>query len=140
MNYDEVLRIFRKVAIEFNDIEDDIVKGWIEISSPLVSKRRFRKLWAQALALLTAHRMKMSGIGKDKEDDPLGDLNDINIANMIRVGNVSEGGVSIGLNNNLAQLMENDAEYALTIYGIQFKTLIRMLMSITSAGESRGRP
>lgn len=139
MDFAPVLRVFRMVAPEFKDVADETVNDWIELCSPFVSQRRFRKFWAKALALLTAHRMKLAGVGENLEDDPLADISKISIAGLMRVGSFSEGSVSIGLNANVAAFADSDSEYGLTVYGVQFKNLIRMLMSITSAGERRGR-
>ena len=82
--------------------------------------------------------MKLAGVGIDPGDDPIGDVENIGIGNLMRVGNYSEGQTSVAFNGNITQFTESDAEYALTPYGVQFLRLRRMLMSITSAGESRG--
>ena len=134
-----VLRIFRMVAPEFRDIKDKQVKEWMELCSPLVSQRRFGRLHDKALAFLTAHRMKMAAVGVEQRDDPLHDIGNISMGNLMRVGSLSEGSVSVGFNTNTAQFADVGAEYALTVYGVQFNNLKRMLMSITSAGEGVGR-
>ena len=140
MDYAKVLSIFRIVAVEFKNITDDVVTAWIELTSPLVGQRRFRNLWAQALALYTAHRMKMANVGVDIADDPLADVGGIGVGNLMRVANYSEGEVSLGFNTNIAQYTETDAELALTQYGIQYLSLRRMrIMPITSAGEPNAR-
>lgn len=136
MNYASVLKIFRIIATEFNAVADDVVMAWIELTSPLVSKRRFTNLWAQALALYTAHRMKMANVGVTSGDDPLADVGSIGVGNLMRVTNFSEGEVSVGFNQNTGQYTETDAELALTPYGIQYLTLRRMrTIPIVSAGE-----
>ena len=140
MDYSRVLAIFRLVATEFNAITDDVVTAWIELTAPLISKRRFMNLWAQALALLTAHRMKMSNAGVADGDDPLQDVGGIGVGNLMRVGNFSEGEVSIGFNQNFVQYTETNAELALTPYGVQYLSLRRMrIVPITSAGEPNVR-
>jgi len=140
MDYAPVLKIFRIIAVEFAGIADDDVIAWIELTSPLISKRRFKNLWAQALALYTAHRMKMANVGVASEDDPLADVSGINVGNLMRVANYSEGEVSLGFNTNIGQYTETDAELALTVYGIQYLSLRRMrIVPIVSAGEPNAR-
>ena len=140
MDYSQVLKIFRIVATEFAGIDDETVTAWIELTSPLISKRRFLHLWAQALALYTAHRMKMANVGVAAVDDPLADVGGIGVGNLMRVANYSEGEVSLGFNNNIGQYTETNAELALTPYGIQYLSLRRMrIMPIVSAGEPNAR-
>jgi hypothetical protein len=134
------LEIFRLVATEFGGITDDAVEVWIELTKPLVSKRRFRNLWSQAVALLAAHRMKMANAGTADGLDPMGDVGSIGVGNIMRVANYSEGETSIGFNGNIAQYTETNAELALTPYGVQYLSLRRMrIMAITSAGEPNAR-
>ena len=138
MDFAPVLKIFRIVAAEFAAIIDNDVLAWIELTSPLVGKRRFLNLWAQALALLTAHRMKMAKVGVDP--NAVSGSADIGAVRMMGVANYSEGEVSIGFDTNLASLTGADAELALTPYGIQYLSLRRMrIVSIVSAGEPNAR-
>ena len=140
MDITPVLKIFRIVAAEFSAVSDDDVTAWIELTAPLISKRRFMNLWAQALALLTAHRMKMANAGVTDGGDPLQDVGGIGVGNLMRVANYSEGEVSIGFNSNISQYTETNAELALTVYGIQYLSLRRMrIVPITSAGEPNAR-
>jgi len=140
MDYSNVLKIFRVVAAEFSAVDDDTVTTWIELTAPLVSRRRFGNVWAQALALLTAHRMKLGNAGAANGSDPFGDVGAVSVGNMMRVASYSEGEVSIGLNSNIAQYTATDAELALTPYGIQFLQLRRMkIIPFVSAGEPNGR-
>lgn len=139
MDFAPVLKIFRIIAAEFSAITDSVVLDWIELTSPLVSKRRFTSLWAQALALLTAHRMKMSNAGVDAAD-ALPGSSEISSVRLMGVANYSEGEVSIGFDTNLASLTGADAELAMTPYGIQYLSLRRMrIVSIVSAGEPNAR-
>ena len=59
----KTLQIVRLVATEFDDLSDETIEGWIDLTKPLISQKVFGKLYEQALALLTAHRLKMSGYG-----------------------------------------------------------------------------
>jgi len=139
MDYAPVLAIFRVVATEFDAMGDDAVAAWIALTDPLVSRRRFGKLWAQALALLAAHRMKMANANATGAD-PLADVGGIGVGNLMRVASYSEGSVSLGFNTNLAQYTATDAELALTVYGIQYLSIRRMrIMPIVSAGEPNAR-
>ncbi len=134
----DVLSVIRLTAPEFASVADDTVQTWISLCKPLVSRRKFGKLWEQALALFTAHRMKLSGVGSTGTD-PLQDINNIGIGGLMRVGSYSEGETSISFNNNLQQYTGNDAEFSLTQYGIQYVSLRRMrIIPIVSAGEYSG--
>ena len=39
------IEIFRLVATEFSSMEDTTVSQWLELTSPLISKRVFGKLY-----------------------------------------------------------------------------------------------
>lgn len=122
------IEIFRLIASEFADLKDETVEKWIELSKPLISAKRFGDTYTQALALLTAHRLKMAGYG-DNSTGTIGDT--------LRVGNYSEGETSIGFTTNQATNLLVDAELTLTSYGLQFLSLRRSrIMSIVSAGEA----
>ena len=139
MDVTPVLNVFGLVAPEFVSITVDVVSQWIELTAPLVSRKRFGRLWTQALALLTAHRMKMANVGVDPTDDALTDVSNIGVGGLMRVTNYSEGETSIGFNTNTSQYASTDAELALTTYGIQYLSLRRRtIMPIVSAGEARG--
>lgn len=123
----EALEIFRMVAQEFEEIEDDEVHKWIELVKPIVSEKRFGKMYNQALALLAAHRLKMAGKG----DNTTGKIDD-----MMRVNSYSEGDISVGYSVSQNVNANVDAEYALTAYGLQYLSLRRLvIVPIISAGE-----
>ena len=123
----DALQVFRRVAPEFFDATDDEVVGWLEMTEPLISKKRFGKLYTQALALLTAHRMKMAGYG----DSTLGSLGDA-----LRVGSYSEGETSVSFSTNQGSNLTVDAELALTTYGLEYLSLRRLvIIPILNAGE-----
>ena len=63
MDGSKALDILRTIAPEFKAVSDEQVQKFLELCVPLVSKSRFGKLFDQALALLAAHRMKLSGLG-----------------------------------------------------------------------------
>ena len=59
----EALDIIRKTMPEFEKVDDDTIKTFISLAEPLISKKRFGKLNEQALAYLSAHKMKLRGLG-----------------------------------------------------------------------------
>lgn len=93
-------------------------------------------LYDQALALLTAHRMKLSGsFDETAEGEGGGSLG--GVATGLRVASYSEGETSISFNNSVSML-EDDAELTLTAYGTQYQTLLRkVIVPIMSSGEAR---
>ena len=99
------IEIFRLIATEFKTVPDESLEKWLELTAPYISKRRFGRLYDQALALLTAHRMKMAGYG----DSSYGTVGDT-----LRVGSFSEGETSIGFTTNQATNLLADGELALT--------------------------
>ena len=124
-----VIEIFRMVATEFKDLDDEKVAAWSELTVPLISKKVFGKLYNQALALLTAHRLKMAGYG----DSTYGTVGD-----MLRIGSYSEGETSVSFTVNQGTNLLVDAELALTQYGLEYLSLRRLVViPIRSAGESR---
>ncbi len=124
----EALQIFRLVAKEFEAISDEEIKTFMELYSDQISKKRFGKSYDKALAYLTAHKLKMSGYG---DIDATG-----NIADSLRVSSYSEGETSISFSTNQGANLQSDAEFALTIYGLEFLTLRRnVIIPIISASE-----
>ena len=123
------IEIFRLIATEFKTVPDESLGKWLELTAPYISKRRFGRLYDQALALLTAHRMKMAGYG----DSSYGTVGDT-----LRVGSFSEGETSIGFTTNQATNLLADGELALTPYGLEYLSLRCMvIIPIRSAGEAK---
>ena len=123
-----VIEIFRLVATEFKALDDDKVMAWSELTAPLISKKVFGKLYDQALALLTAHRLKMAGYG----DSTYGTVGDT-----LRIGSYSEGETSVSFTVNQGTNLLVDAELALTPYGLEYLSLRRLVViPIRSAGEA----
>lgn len=124
----KAIQIFRLVATEFDDLNDETVENWLELTAPMISRKRFGKLYEQALALLTAHRLKLSGYG----DTTLGKVGD-----SLRVGSYSEGETSVSFTVSQATNLLADAELALTPYGLEYLSLRRLvIIPIRSAGEN----
>lgn len=122
------LEIFRLVATEFQEVEDAEVVKWMELAKPFVSKKKFGNTYDHAIAYLTAHKLKMAGKG----DNTMGKVDDA-----LRVSSFSEGDASIGFSVSQGNNMAVDAEYALTIYGLQYLSIRRQrIIPIISAGEN----
>lgn len=125
----EPLRIFRMVGEEFDDVSDEMVELWLEMTIPLVSEKRFGKVYEQALALLTAHRMKLAGFG----DNTFGKVGDT-----LRVGSYSEGETSVSFTPSQQTNLSPDADLALTTYGLKYLALRRMcIIPILASGASK---
>ena len=122
------LEIFRLVAKEFETVSDDEVNGWIALTKPLISKRIFGQVYNQAVSLLTAHRMKVSGSYASSDEVT-------NQTNAFGVSSYSEGDTSVSFNvSNISTA--DDSWYALTSNGLQFLELRRLyIIPIRSAGE-----
>ena len=60
---ERILAVFRKAAPEFSDVADAEVCEWADLARPYISRKRFGRFYEEALALLAAHRMKLSGLG-----------------------------------------------------------------------------
>lgn len=126
----EATEIIRLTAKEFDNVDDETIAKWIEIVRPMVSKKQFGKLYEQALAYLVCHKLKMSGNG----DNPLGDLGTIGVG--FSLGSVSEGGSSISFGASQSSNLAEDAELALTVYGLQYLQLRRsVIVPIHISGE-----
>ena len=137
----DALEIFRIVAGEFSDIPDEDVvdeetgkvtqygvKTFLALYADQISERRFGSSYQKALAYLTAHKLKMNGYG---------DTGAGTIADSLRVGSYSEGETSISYTTGQQRNLQVDAEYALTVYGLEFLTLRRnAIIPIVSAGEA----
>ena len=140
---EEALKILRIVAPEFNSIPDEDtvnedgsitygVKTYMQLWADAVSCRRFGKAYAKALAYLTAHRLKMMDMGDSAGSDGLGSM-----SLGLRIASASEGETSVSFGSGgMASSQDPDADYALTIYGLEFLKLRRgAIIPIVSAGE-----
>ena len=127
----EVLKIIRTTMKEFADVPDEEVEVYISLVEPLVSKKRFGELYSQAIAFVTAHKMKLNGLGKKIGTGTIGDT--------IGLTSVSEGETSVSFSNNQIGNTASDAEYGLTVYGMQFLQLRRgCIVPIISRGVDYG--
>lgn len=138
----DALEIFRMVATEFASMPDEDVKdsdtgkvtnygvrSFIDLYSDQISEKRFGSTYQKALAYLTAHKLKMNGYGDTKNGT---------ISDALRVASFSEGESSISFATSQQTNLQVDAEYALTVYGLEFLTLRRnAVIPIISAGEAK---
>jgi hypothetical protein len=115
---------------EFNNMTDADIEAWDEFVSPFVSKKQFGKLYDRAKALLICHKMKMAGYG----DSSLGELG--KIGNSFVASSVSDGGSSISFANSGANNTQMNAEYGMTVYGMQYLQLLKAV--IVPINISRG--
>ncbi len=118
----EIIETIRLIGREFSSVTDEELGKWIDIVRPMVSSKKFGKLYVQAVAYLVCHKMKMTGLG----ENPLGDIGTIGIG--FAVGSVSEGGSSISFGANQSSNIVTDAELGLTAYGVQYLSLRRMVI------------
>jgi len=128
----EAIDIIRLIGTEFSFMENEVLEQWIEICRPMVSKKQFGKLYEQALAYIVCHKMKLAGNGESPLGEGLGNLSALGFS----VSSVSEGGSSISFGASQSSNLANDAELALTTYGLQYLTLRRMVVvPIHASGE-----
>lgn len=126
--------IIRKTMKEFSDINDEDVHFYISLAEPMISERKFGKLYPQALAYLAAHRMKMAGLGESIGEGMEG----VSAAKMMGIASVSEGNTSVSFFNNQqsGSTTTDDAEYSLTMYGEQFLMIRKkVIVPIVCSGE-----
>jgi hypothetical protein len=122
-----VLQRIRLLAREFEDVPDDTVEQWIEMVSPLISRKVFGKLYDLGVALLAAHNMKLTGLG----DDTYG-----TVAESMRLSSVSEGDSTISFNAAQSPTGSADDVYKTTVYGVQFLNILhRVVIPIHCGGE-----
>ena len=126
----EALELIKATMTEFSEVKEDPINVFLSLAEPLVSQKRFGKLYQQALAYLAAHKMKLAGLGRKNSLGTVGDT--------IGISSVSEGKVSVSFSNSQTGNTTLDSEYGLTVYGMQFLQLRRSCMvTILSAGGIR---
>ena len=59
---DEVLKVFRVIAPEFNNLTDEEVTAMLELFTPMVSKNTFGTKYNLALAYFVAHIIALNGV------------------------------------------------------------------------------
>lgn len=119
---EEVIKYVRVLAKEFDEVPVEEIEILYEMVEPLVDKEKFGKLYNQALALLICHKLKMAGQG----ESVMGGMG--SIANGLTVGSISDGGTSISFSGNAQGDGSAEAEYALTVYGMQYVSLRKLVI------------
>lgn len=110
----EAAQALRMIAPEFGAVEDKIIHGYLNLYSPMVSKRKFADKYILAMAYYTAHKLKMMGLGGGEEEQK-------GIAQNIGVASYAEGDTNISYAvPSAVGTLETDAELSLTAYGLQF--------------------
>lgn len=129
----EAFEIIRVTMNEFDNTPDDTIQAFLSLSEPLISRKRFGKLYPQALAYMAAHRMKMRGFGESAG------FGAIAIGDTVGIASVSEGETSVSFSHGQSGSADADSELSMTTYGLQYLQLRnRCIMTIVSAGESYG--
>ena len=59
---DDVLKVFRVIAPEFNNLTDEEVTEMLELFAPMVSKKTFGAKYALALAYFVAHIISLNNV------------------------------------------------------------------------------
>lgn len=129
----EAFDIIRNTMNEFDEVSDDKIMTFVALSEALISKKKFGKLYQQALSYLAAHKMKLSGLGSTTIGATIGDT--------IGLSSVSEGETSVSFSNSQAGNVASDAEYGLTMYGMQYLQLRKRCIPtiVVSGGGKCGR-
>lgn len=115
----KIAAIIKVIAPEYKDMPEADLKTWIELSEPYISERQFGKLYLQAMAYLTAHKMALNASAESQEGEV-----SLSVKGTMNVASYTEGSTSISFNNSAVSSgggsSSADAEYLLTSYGLQF--------------------
>lgn len=140
-NVRKIAAILRTIAPEFKDKTDDDLRVWIELVEPYLSEGKYGKLYPQAIAYLTAHKMSLNAPAQAGSAE---EKIDISVKNTMNVASFTEGSTSISFNNSAVSggtasgSGGADAEYLLTAYGLQFLAIKkRCIVPIMIAGMKR---
>ena len=129
-----VIETIRVVGTEFADVSDEKLESYIEVYSPLVSKKQFGKLYELALAYVICHKMKMAGMGENILGGITGSSGAIGAS--FTASSVSDGGTSISFASSGAGNTTTDMEWTLTVYGSQYLQLRKtLIVPIHVSGE-----
>lgn len=115
------LTLLRAIAPEFSEVSDELIRIWIELTEQLMNKEAFGAQYPQALAYLTAHRMKIAGLGAEGAFG--------NIADRAGVVSYTEGATSVSFGNNTG-VTGAEASLSLTTYGLEYLRLRQTIIPI----------
>lgn len=128
--------IIKMIAPEYKDKSEEELRSWIELAEPYISEKKFGKLYYQALAYLTAHKMSLNVAEAGNEVE-----SGISVKDAMNVASYTEGSTSISFNNSAVSAgsaASADAEYLLTAYGLQFLAIRKQcIVSIGISGMQR---
>ena len=129
--YEKLIKMVHAVSKgEFDSMSEDDLRFWIDFVKPMVSKKQFGDLYFQAIVLLICHKLKMAGEGENS----LGELG--KVGNSFIASSVSDGGSSISFAGGGSGNLQTDAEYSLTVYGLQYLQIRKMcVIPIHVSGE-----
>lgn len=114
--------LLRLIAPEFASTDEETVQQWIDLTKTLVSDTAFGAVYEQAVVYLTAHRMKMAGLG---ETGMFG-----NMAERAGVASYTEGSTSVSFGTTAASVGAEDSSLALTPYGLEYLRLRKTIIPI----------
>lgn len=116
----EAIGAFRLIGKEFAQVGDEEVRNFMDLFSPMVSRKRFGDKYSLAVAYYTAHKMKLHGMSGNEDDART------NAARNMGIASYSEGGTSISYAAPAnSGSTDTDAELTLTTYGIEYMRLVR---------------
>lgn len=127
---DKVTRLAENIGREFHDDPNalEFMSTLIDVTEPMVSRRRFGSQFYMAAALLVCHQLKMFGYG---DNSFVG-----TVANTLQASSYSEGETAFSSGASQATSKDPDGEYALTVYGLRFLNLRRtLIIPIINSGE-----
>lgn len=128
----DAFNIIKTTMDEFDGVPPEKVQAFIELAEPMISKKRFGKLYEQALAYLAAHKMKvLGGLGRKSIAGTVGDT--------YGLASVTEGKTSVSFSTvQQSNLTKEDGEYSLTTYGSMYLQLRnRVTIPIICSGEAK---
>lgn len=132
----EAFEIIRATMQEFSGVPDEQVRIYISLAEPMISERKFGRLYPQALAYLAAHQMKAGGLGQSAVGGiSIGDMSGYSAIS------ISEGDTSVSFasSQKSGSSTSSSEDYSTTSYGKQFQQLQnRCIVPIVSAGVSCG--
>ena len=132
----EAFEIIRATMQEFSEVPDEQVRIYISLAEPMISERKFGRLYPQALAYLAAHQMKIGGLGQSAVGGiSIGDMSGYSAISILE-GDTS---VSFASSQKSGSSTSSAEDYSTTAYGKQFQQLQnRCIVPIVSAGVSYG--
>ena len=136
----KVIAILKAIAPEYKEMGEDDLRIWVELSEPYISESKYGKLYYQALAYLTAHKLSLNAPVEKKEE---GGSISTSVKSTMNVASFSEGSTSISFNNpstsSSGGSSSADAEYLQTVYGLQFMDIKKQcIVPIAIAGMRMG--